>query len=116
MVLEGYSAGPRMIRLICGFWCDAIMVCRAAGNYGTAFKAGCGVMQGGPLSARLFNIMVDAVVREWMQQLRVDGDYKERIFVEYMVTFFAIFYVDDAYLASWDGVSAVRADTSGPLV
>jgi hypothetical protein len=81
---------------------DTIMVCRAAGNYGTAFKAGRGVTQGGPLSARLFNIMVDAVVREWIQQLRVDGDYKEKEFVAYMATFFAIFYVDDAYLASWD--------------
>jgi hypothetical protein len=102
MVLEGYGAGPRMIRLICGFWRDAIMVCRAPGNYGMAFKAGHGVTQGGPLLARLFNIMVDAVVREWIQQLRVDGDYKEREFAEYMATFFAIFYVDDAYLASWD--------------
>jgi hypothetical protein len=32
IVLEGYGAGPRMIRLIRGFWGDAIMVCRAAGN------------------------------------------------------------------------------------
>jgi hypothetical protein len=71
MVLEGYGAGPRMIRLICGFWRDAIMVCRAAGNYGMAFKAGRGVTQGGPLLAGLFNIMVDAVVREWIQQPRV---------------------------------------------
>jgi hypothetical protein len=46
--------------------------------------------------------MVDAVVREWIQQLWVEGDYEEREFVEYMATFFAIFYVDDAYLASWD--------------
>jgi hypothetical protein len=51
------------------------------------------------LTAKLFNIMVDAVVREWIQQLRVDGDYDEKEFEEYMVTFFAIFYVDDAYLA-----------------
>ena len=76
------------------------MVCRAAGNYGMAFKAGRGVTQGGPLSARLFNIMVDAVVREWIQQLWVDGDYGEKEFAVYMLTFFAIFYVDDAYLAS----------------
>jgi hypothetical protein len=102
MLLEGYGAGPRMIYLIRGFWPDAIMVCRAAGNYGMAFKAGRGVMQGGPLSARLFNIMVDAVVREWIQQLRVDGDYKEKEFAAYMATFFAIFYVDDAYLESWE--------------
>jgi hypothetical protein len=60
------------------------------------------VTQGEPLSAKLFNIMVDAVVQEWIQQLRVDGDYDEKEFAEYMVTFFAIFYVDDAYLASWD--------------
>jgi hypothetical protein len=102
MVLEGYGAGPRMIQLIRSFWCNAIMVCRVAGNYGTAFKAGRGVTQGGPLSAKLFNIMVNAVVREWIQQLRVDEDCDEKEFAEYMATFFAIFYVDDAYLASWD--------------
>jgi hypothetical protein len=27
MLLEGYGAGPRMIRLIRGYWRDAIMVC-----------------------------------------------------------------------------------------
>ncbi len=64
IVLEGYGAGPRMICSIRGFWRDAIMVCRVAGNYGMAFKASRGVMQGGPLLARLFNIMVDAVIRE----------------------------------------------------
>ncbi len=77
MVLEGYAAGPRMIPLICGYWRDAIMVCRAAGNYGTAFKAGRSITQGSPLSAKLFNILVDAVVWEWMRQLEEDGKYKE---------------------------------------
>jgi hypothetical protein len=91
-----------MIRLICGYWCDAIMVCQAAGNYGTAFKAGRGVTQGGPLSAKLFNILVDAVVWEWMRQLEEDGDYEEEEVAEYMATFFTIFYVDDAFLTSRD--------------
>jgi hypothetical protein len=67
MLLEGYGAGPWMIWLIHGYWRDAIMVCWAAGNYGTAFKAGRGVTQGRPLSAKLFNILVDAVVWEWIQ-------------------------------------------------
>ncbi len=102
MLLEGYGAGPRMIWLIRRYWRDAIMVCQAAGNYGTAFKAGRVVTQGGPLSAKLFNILVDVVVWEWMQQLEEDGDYKEEEVAEYMATFFAIFYVDDAFLASWD--------------
>ncbi len=78
------------------------MVCRAAGNYGTAFKAGRGVTQGGPLSAKLFNILVNAVVRKWVWQLKEDGDYKEGELVVLSATFFAIFYVDNAYLASWD--------------
>ena len=59
-----------MVRLIRGYWRDAIMVCRAAGYYGQPFTAGRGVTQGGPLSAKLFNIVVDAVVWEWMIQLR----------------------------------------------
>jgi hypothetical protein len=102
MVLEGYGAGPQMIRLIRGFWRDAIMVCRAAGNYSTAFKAGRGVTQGGPLLAKLFNIMVDAVVQEWFHQLRLGREYDKTEFAEYITTLFAIFYVDDPYLASWD--------------
>ncbi len=102
MTLEGYGAGPRMVRLDCGFWQDAIMVCRVAGSYGTAFKAGRGVTQGGPLSVKLFNILVDAVVHEWVWQLEGGGDYKEGKLVALTATFFANFYINDAYLASRD--------------
>jgi hypothetical protein len=94
MTLEGYGAGPRMVQLICGFWQDDIMVCCAAGNYSTAFKAGRGVTQGGLLTAKLFNILVDAVVREWVRQLEDDGDYEEGKLAVLTATFFAIFYVD----------------------
>ncbi len=45
-------------------------MCRAKGNYGRPFKAGRGVTQGGALSAKLFNILVDTVVREWMRLMR----------------------------------------------
>jgi hypothetical protein len=78
------------------------MVCWASSNYGMAFKASRGVTQGGPLSAKLFNILVDVVVREWIRQLRQGGEFKEEELLEIMATFFAIFYVDNAYLASWD--------------
>ena len=63
-ILGGYGVGPNMLRLINQFWSSAVMVCRASGNYGIAFKAGRGVTQGGPLSATLFNIVVDCVARE----------------------------------------------------
>ncbi len=64
LILEGYGMGPNIVWLISNFWQDATMVCHASGNYGGPFRAGQGVTQGGPLSAKLFNILVDAVVRE----------------------------------------------------
>jgi hypothetical protein len=109
MILEGYGAGPRMIRLIRGYWSDTIMVCRASGNYDTPFKACRGVTQGGPLFAKLFNILVDAVACEWYRELRERGDYEEWEQDELESTFFAIFYVDDAYLASRDTEFLQRA-------
>jgi hypothetical protein len=66
LLLEGHGAGPNMRRLIRHFWDKATNVCRASGNYGAPFKAGRGVTQGGPLSAKLFYVLVDAVVREWL--------------------------------------------------
>ncbi len=102
MILEGYGASPRMIRLIRGFWGNAIIVCRTAGNYGTAFTASRGITQGGSLSAKLFNILVDAVLCEWLWLLEEDGDYKGGKLAALTSTFFAIFYIDDAYLASRD--------------
>jgi hypothetical protein len=52
-------------------------------------------MRGGPLSAKLFDILVDAVTREWVW-------LEEAVIIELMAAFFAIFYVANAYLASRD--------------
>ena len=62
-----HGVGPQMLRLIRNFWETATNVCRAKGNYGRPFKAGRGVTKGGPLSTKLFNIIVDTVVRKWMK-------------------------------------------------
>ncbi len=102
LILEGYGAGPRLVRLVQTYWRDAIMVYQALGYYSIAFKAGHGVTQGGPLSAKLFNISVNAVVREWLLQLREGREYDVDELLEMMAAFFAIFYVDNAYLASRD--------------
>jgi hypothetical protein len=44
------------------------MVCHAGGNFEEPFNAGRGITQGGPLSGLMFNICVDAVVKEWLRQ------------------------------------------------
>ncbi len=74
LILEGHGAGLNMRQLIHHFCGEATNMCRALGNYGTPFKGGHGVTQKGPLSAKLFNIMVDAVVREWLHILREEMD------------------------------------------
>ena len=43
------------------------MAARAGGCYGMAFKGVGGVTQGDPLSPTIFNIVVDAVVRHWLE-------------------------------------------------
>jgi hypothetical protein len=110
LLLEGHGAGPNMRRLIRHFWDEATNVCRASGNYGAPFKAGRGMTQGGPQSAKLFNVLVDAVVREWLRLLREEmGTEDEEELDEMMATLFPIFYVDDAYIASRDPVFLQRA-------
>jgi hypothetical protein len=97
-----HGVGPQMLRLIRNFWETATNVCRAKGNYGRPFKAGRGVTQGGPLSAKLFNILVDAVVREWMRLMRETLDDSDGQLAIRVKELFAIFYVDDGYIASRD--------------
>ena len=58
--------------------------------------------QGGGLSAKLFNIVVDAVVREWLRIMRELLDYLDRKLVAQIKELFAIFYVDNGYIASRD--------------
>jgi len=108
-VLRGYGVGPRMLALIAHFWEKAELACRAEGNFGRIFKADRGVTQGGPLSPKIFNILVDAVVREWLRQLFGDkvardgfdalGPDEEQRLIRLFV---ALFYADDGYIASRD--------------
>ena len=48
------------------------MAARSGGYYGTAFKGDRGVTQGDPLSPTLFNVVVDAVVRHWLEGLQAE--------------------------------------------
>ncbi len=102
LILGGYGVWQKMIRLIPNFWDNAKMVCRASVNYGTPFQARRGVTQDGPLSAKLFNVLVNDVAWEWLQELQEGSALKPDKIDHLMATFFAIFYVNDAYLASCD--------------
>jgi hypothetical protein len=75
-------------------------VCWEKGNYGQPFKVGHGVTQGGPLSAKLFNIVFNAVVREWMRLMRATINDVDGNLAKHIAGLFAVFYVDDGYVAS----------------
>ena len=68
-ILEGYGVGPNARRLLKTYWRHLTMVVRAGGYCGTAFKGERGVTQGDPLSSTIFNVVVDAVVRHWVNGL-----------------------------------------------
>ena len=68
-----------------------------AGYYGCFFHACRGVTQDGPLSPTIFNLMVDAIVREWERQLVARG-----LGLDDVRQLFACFYADDGLLAARD--------------
>jgi hypothetical protein len=60
------------------------------------------VAQGEPLSAKLFNITINAVVGEWTRLMCETLDDSDGNLANRIKALFAIFYVDDGCIASWD--------------
>ncbi len=102
-ILKAYGVGPNLLRLQNSFWENAKLVCHAGGCYGSPFAAKRGVTQGGPLSSLMFNVCVDAVVREWLHQVLGDDAARGGIgddVAEWLVAF----YIDNGLVASRDPV------------
>ena len=65
-ILEDYGVFPNARRLLTNYWRRLTMVARAGGYYGTAFGGERVVTQGDPLSPTIFNVLVNVVVRNWV--------------------------------------------------
>ena len=65
-ILEVYGVGPKARKLLQTYWHRLTMVARVGGYYGTTFRGERGATQGDPLSPTIFNVVVDAVVRNWV--------------------------------------------------
>ena len=90
-LLEAYGVGPKLLWLLQHFWDEAGIVYRAGGCYDKPFKACQRVTQGAPVSPRVFNLMVDAIVREWIRQVVVNDAARWGV-EEEIRNFLAIFY------------------------
>ena len=87
--------GPKARRLIKTFWDKGVLVCKAASCVGLPFKAGRVVTQGSPVSPNIFNLIVNAFIREWERLLII-----RRIPLGDIRTLIAIVYADDRLIAS----------------
>jgi hypothetical protein len=80
-ILKGYGAGINVRRIISQVWEGDTMVPKQAGYFGNAFKANRGVKQGDITSPMIFNIVEDAVIREYESCMKARAE-----------TTFALFY------------------------
>ena len=64
-LLAAYGVGPRTVRLLQTYWDRLTMVAKAGGYFGRPFKGYRGFTQGDPLSPKIFNMVVDVVIRHY---------------------------------------------------
>ena len=76
-ILEGYGIRENVRRIIGKIWNGDTMVTKQAGFFGKPFRASRGVCQGDISLPFIFNIVCDAVIREWESQMN-NGTTLER--------------------------------------
>jgi hypothetical protein len=101
-ILEGYGVGENVQRIIGKIWNGDTMVTKQAGFFGKPFRASRGVRQGDITSPFIFNIVCDAVIREWESQMN-NGTAQERKETR------AQFYADDGLLSGENPQEVQRA-------
>ena len=67
VILEGYGVGLQICQHLTQYWNQETMAARDSGYYGDPFQGSRGVTQGDPLSPRIFNVIVDAIVCHWIR-------------------------------------------------
>jgi retron-type reverse transcriptase len=89
-LLQAYGVGPNICLIIDNIWNNDTLILKQHQYYSQAMQTSRGVRQGDIMSPTLFNIMVDAVVREYENQAQID----DKTILQ--------FYADDAVIAAVD--------------
>ena len=66
--------GPQYCRILWTYWDQLRMVVKAGRYYGKEFQGFRGVIQGEPLSPNIFNVVLDAVVQHWVEEMAESAD------------------------------------------
>ncbi len=89
IILGKYGVGKNITSFITRIWEGDTIVPKQSGFYGKPFKATRGVRQGDIMSPTIFNIIVDAVIREWENNSAANQNFVENLF-----------YADDGLIMS----------------
>ena len=65
-ILDGYSIGPSTLRLIWTYWGRLQIVVKSGGDYVPTFKGYQGVTQEDPIYYKIFNMVVEAIIIQWV--------------------------------------------------
>ena len=77
------------------------MEAKSEGHYGPVFQSHYGVTQGYPLSPKIFNVVVDAIIRHLVtvEEVPHEGDIQEGLVLS-IQTLLALFCANDGLVAS----------------
>jgi hypothetical protein len=101
-IMTGYGVGPKLLCLQTMFWNQVQMFCRAGGGLGKPFGASWGITQGGSLSSLMFNVCVNAVIKEWLWRM-IDKEAAHGTF-EGVSREIVAFVVDNGLVGSRDPI------------
>jgi hypothetical protein len=98
-LMEAYGIGPHTRSIINALWEHELMVPKSADCFSIPFHPTRGVRQGDVISPLLFNIAVDAVLREWHVQVTM----------AHLTGLSAFFYADDGRIDGNDSDNVQEA-------
>ena len=102
ITLEGYGAGPRMCGLLETFWECQQAVPRQNGFHRLASPDTRGMTQGGIVYQKLFNVVVDNVIRTWLAMMVEDQRVAHEGLGETVGQCLGVFYANYGMVGSRD--------------
>ena len=108
MIISAYRVGPRTILLLWTYWGRLTMVARARSYFGIPFKVYYSITQGDPLYPMIFNVVLEDVIRHWVEVVSPTEDGTEvlRLLIHELAMYF---YSNDGLVPSTNTESPQRA-------